>query len=164
MTSIKCAYVVWLSLQLMLCGFHLAIFSLIFFYLASILLQFSLNCDLIIFFLMMFDCFLAYVVSHHFTLNWSSLPSWWVADWKEQIWHLGQAWFPLNKQQTHTKRGRKGEINKDNTKIGGILNRRFWQLGQAWFPLTLKTREQKKDQNYEQGQYKKRITNGKFNS
>ena len=45
---------------------------------------------------------------------------------------------------THKKRRRKGEINKDNTKNGGILNRRFWQLGQAWFPLTLKTREQKK--------------------
>ena len=66
---------------------------------------------------------------------------------------------------TQKKRRRMGEINKDNTKIGGILNRRFWQLGQGWFPLTLKTREQKKkDKNCEQGQYKKRITNGKFNS
>ena len=96
-----------LSIQIMFCGCLLALFSLKKI-LAYVVLLFSPQCYLIVSLLMMFDCFLAYVVSYHFTLNWSSLPSWLVADWKEQIWHLGQAWFPLNKQQIHTQKMKKG--------------------------------------------------------
>ena len=145
MTSIKCAYVVWLSLQIMFCGFHLAIFSLIFL---------SRFYSFIVFSQLSFDCLFAYdvllfsriccVTSLYAELEQSPHQ---LVGGRLKRTNLTSGPSLISSQQTtntHKKRRWKGEINKDNTKIGGILNRRFWQLGQAWFPLTLKTREQKK--------------------
>ena len=152
MTSIKCAYVVWLSIQIMFCGFHLAIFSLIVF--ISLLSFYSFLSTVMIW--LSFSLWCLIVFSHmlcHITLRWigaiSPAGGWQIEKNKSDIW-AKLDFLSTNNKYTQKWR-RKGEINKDSTKIGGILNRRFWQLGQAWFPLTLKTREQKKGQKLRTG-------------
>ena len=124
MASIKCAYVVSLSLQIMFCGFHLAIFSLIFFisllffysFLSAVIwLSFSLWC------LIVFPHMLC-----HITLRWigavSPAGGWQIEKNKSDIWAKLDFLSTNNK---HTQKKKKKGGNKQGQ------HKNWWHIEQT---------------------------------